>query len=572
MGKLVDLTGNTFGYWTVLGRDENNEKKNIHWICKCKCGTVRSVSGTSLRGGISVSCGCLKDKKTSERNRLRCVDMSGQRIGKWTVLRMDDSKERTAKIGTRWICRCDCGKEKSVSGYSLRNGTSLSCGCDSSNRIKDLTGQRFGCLFVLKQYDGEYDKKRGIKWVCRCDCGNEFVTLSGRLVSGQTKSCGCMYSSKGKHADINEGDIFGWWTVISYTGEKGRGKRYLCRCKCGRERVVEAGALKRGATQSCGCRRAEVKDDISENRYYRLTVVGRVKADNGEWKWKCKCDCGNTVLANKSQLEKGKIKSCGCLSRENSFERKFIDLTNQRFGKLVVQRVDHIEKDRLGSGTYYWLCKCDCGNEKVVQGDVLKRGHTVSCGCYQSIASANRAKTRTIDLLGRRFGLLTVISREANEKNVGQDYSFWKCKCDCGNYKNVEGYHLTHGYVASCGCLKQSKLELYVSQYFDSLGMSASVDYDYQKRFNELRGYDDGILSYDFAIYESGEVKILIECQGQQHFFPVEMFGGEEQFAKQQLHDELKRKYALEHKIRLIEIPYTMDTYDKVASFLEKNI
>ena len=56
---------------------------------------------------------------------------------------------------------------------------------------------------------------------------------------------------------------------------------------------------------------------------------------------------------------------------------KKIDLTGQRFGRLLVIR--EAGRDRWGKVT--WLCKCDCGNEIVVSGDNLRREHTQSCGC-----------------------------------------------------------------------------------------------------------------------------------------------------------------------------------------------
>lgn len=55
----------------------------------------------------------------------------------------------------------------------------------------------------------------------------------------------------------------------------------------------------------------------------------------------------------------------------------FIDLTGQRFGRLVVNK--HVGKNKHGK--YIWLCKCDCGKEKVVIGSNLKNGNTKSCGC-----------------------------------------------------------------------------------------------------------------------------------------------------------------------------------------------
>lgn len=58
----------------------------------------------------------------------------------------------------------------------------------------------------------------------------------------------------------------------------------------------------------------------------------------------------------------------------------FIDLTGQRFGRLVVLREDG--KDNWGN--YKWLCQCDCGNLTTVVSNSLRRNLTSSCGCYQS--------------------------------------------------------------------------------------------------------------------------------------------------------------------------------------------
>ena len=55
---------------------------------------------------------------------------------------------------------------------------------------------------------------------------------------------------------------------------------------------------------------------------------------------------------------------------------KKIDLTGQRFGRLVV-----ISEAGRKNGAVAWLCRCDCGNEIVIRGDKLRRGHTQSCGC-----------------------------------------------------------------------------------------------------------------------------------------------------------------------------------------------
>jgi HNH endonuclease len=56
-----DLTGKTFGRWTVLSRAENHGYQ-AYWNCRCECGTEKSVCATALRTGGSKSCGCLRDE------------------------------------------------------------------------------------------------------------------------------------------------------------------------------------------------------------------------------------------------------------------------------------------------------------------------------------------------------------------------------------------------------------------------------------------------------------------------------------------------------------------------------
>ena len=114
----------------------------------------------------------------------------------------DDSGEIMCK------CQCDCGNETITKRKYLINGHKKSCGCfQKENReigqIKDLTGKRFGRLTVLER-DIEGSKGGRVKWICRCDCGNEINATGYRLVEGRTKSCGC--ASRKKIGGINNGN------------------------------------------------------------------------------------------------------------------------------------------------------------------------------------------------------------------------------------------------------------------------------------------------------------------------------------------------------------------------------
>ena len=142
------------------------------------------------------------------------INMTGQRFGLLEVLERDT--ETPHQKVARWICRCDCGNVKSISGQSLRQGLIHSCGCLRTahgravrqSRLIDLTGKRFGRLTVLRRdtYTAEEPY-----WVCECDCG-EIASVAGyNLRKGLTRSCGCLRREKtaetgrrngnGNHAD-----------------------------------------------------------------------------------------------------------------------------------------------------------------------------------------------------------------------------------------------------------------------------------------------------------------------------------------------------------------------------------
>ena len=68
MVKSIDLTGQRFGRWTVLGRVWRSNTPAVYWLCRCDCGTLRVVYGFNLTRGLSGSCGCLKKEITSKCN------------------------------------------------------------------------------------------------------------------------------------------------------------------------------------------------------------------------------------------------------------------------------------------------------------------------------------------------------------------------------------------------------------------------------------------------------------------------------------------------------------------------
>ena len=103
------------------------------------------------------------------------IDLTGQQFGLWRVL--EKTEERTSSGDVKWLCECSCEQhtQKIISAHSLRSGRSKSCGCISKKSIKDISGEIYGNLEVLKEHFRENNKTY---WKCQCQCGNEeFIKL-----------------------------------------------------------------------------------------------------------------------------------------------------------------------------------------------------------------------------------------------------------------------------------------------------------------------------------------------------------------------------------------------------------
>lgn len=173
--EFIDLKDMQFGEWTV-----DKYVGNGFWQCTCSCGTVKKVSGKSLKSGNTKSCGHASGV---------LKDISNQTFGELTALE---------HIGYGyWKCKCSCGNIVDVHGHQLRLGHTKSCG-DSIHRYKNIKGQRFGML-IANEYIG------GGKWRCQCDCGNIVDVFGMNLRSGGTQSCGCSSSEKRIKTDIKNG-------------------------------------------------------------------------------------------------------------------------------------------------------------------------------------------------------------------------------------------------------------------------------------------------------------------------------------------------------------------------------
>ena len=191
MAKLIDLTGQKFDKLTVLEKAESRAR-HVYWKCQCDCGNIVERSGEYLRRNIANrDCGCsLKKNIHKKKMQEKKGHLIGKRFGRLVVIERTDKSNNGGVI---WRCKCDCGNEKEVPTSYLTSGHTKSCGClKLESHLINISNQKFGRLTAL------YFIQNTGKWHCRCDCGNEKDIDSYLLKNGTTQSCGCINYSIGE--------------------------------------------------------------------------------------------------------------------------------------------------------------------------------------------------------------------------------------------------------------------------------------------------------------------------------------------------------------------------------------
>lgn len=277
--------------------------------------------------------------------------------------------------------------------------------------------------------------------------------------------------------------------------------------------------------------------DLTGQKFGRLTVVKRdsIKGPSGQIKWICQCECGKTKSIMGCNLKNNLTLSCGCLHKEKTMK----NLINQRFGRLtVLKKTDKRTKDR----NIIWECQCDCGKKCEVSTNNLIQKYTKSCGCLKHDLDLQGRTFK--NLIGQKFGKLTVIKKTNKRNNNGS--IVWKCQCDCGNVCEAISTYLLSGEKYSCGCTK-SKGEEEIAK----LLLQYNIPFEKEKIFeqNENGGY------YRFDFYVDNQY--IIEYDGIQHFYSGSGWNTLDNLKNTQKKDKEKNLWCKKNNIPIIRIPYT---------------
>ena len=218
--------------------------------------------------------------------------------------------------------------------------------------------------------------------------------------------------------------------------------------------------------------------------------------------------------------------------------RKYEDFTGQEINGLFVKELIY----NSGGAKHHkkWLCECMvCHNDCIIQSNHLKTRKYNGC-----VTCANAQRE---DLVGRKFGHLFVDYMLPPEKYKRTLYS---CTCDCGSTGVVvQANHLKSGETKSCGCLLS-----YPEEYISQVLTDNQINYVKQKTFPGLK-YKNS-LRFDFYLPDTNTV---IEYNGEQHYKPIDFYGGEDNYTVSRERDEIKRQYCEDNDINYIVIRFDED-------------
>ena len=188
--------------------------------------------------------------------------------------------------------------------------------------------------------------------------------------------------------------------------------------------------------------------DLTNQKFGKILVLERDYSKTNGTYWKCRCDCGKEIVVRKDQLTRAKYPKRSC-GCDQKEKASQTHLKDETGNSYGYLTVLYRTED-LRKGEARWHCKCKCGKEIVVRKDQLTRTKYPkrSCGCDQK---EKASQTHLKDETGNSYGYLTVLYRT---EDLRKGEARWHCKCKCGKETDVAGIHLRNGSVQSCGCKK----------------------------------------------------------------------------------------------------------------------
>lgn len=240
---------------------------------------------------------------------MNLIDLTGKKFENLTVLcRGKDIIQDGKRRRVRWHCLCNCGIEFDVISDNLKRRPNMTCNecakkIRGENQRKNAVGNKYGRLTILEILPSS----GATKVRCICDCGNEYIGCQTDIVSGHTKSCGCLHKEVTSQANTKD-----WTGCISKYGieflyqdcmnEKGQ---WLWKCRCGickNEFTALPAKVNNGHITSCGCRIQSAGEEYINSllQEFNVNFIPQYKFDDCKLKYVLRFDFA--IIKNQNVL------------------------------------------------------------------------------------------------------------------------------------------------------------------------------------------------------------------------------------------------------------------------------
>lgn len=265
-------------------------------------------------------------------------------------------------------------------------------------------------------------------------------------------------------------------------------------------------------------------------------------------KMKVKCPNGHEYYTNSNNFNRGRIcDKCSKMQRKHHTKTRFLKEVHSEGYDVV---------GRFVSAKTPVLLRCTVGHDYKTSPDGFFQGNRCRRCSYERVA-------REMMLTNEEFiKKVTAL--------VNNEYTFKECykKADipikvehnmCGYEYMVKPNNFLSG--KRCPRCNESSGERMITEYF----IENKVEFSSQVTFEDCK-YKH-VLPFDFCVYDNDKVNMLVEYEGEQHFKPIEHFGGKKALMIRQKRDKIKRDYCKDNNIKLLEIPYwEKDNIEKILN------
>ncbi len=274
-------------------------------------------------------------------------------------------------------------------------------------------------------------------------------------------------------------------------------------------------------------------------------------------KIECKCRvCGYEFSSRPNDLLNGH----GCPQCKKQNLSKLYKHTHEDFiHKLKNKNID-VNIISVYTGCHQNIhCKCNiCNNNfDIIAGNLLKHGCPI-CGIKRRILARTKSHEDFVKELYMQNKNIEVIGKYINSKKP------IKCLCKiCGNKWFAIPDGLLGDKGTGCPHCRVYKGEKQITDYLEE----NKIVFERQKTYEDLVGIGGKKLSYDFYLPRKN---LFIEYNGEQHYSPIDFFGGKDKFIVQQEHDKRKKEYINKMNARLLVIPYW--DFNSIKDILDKEL